>query len=162
MADDADGDDFEPISLKRRKVEEADMDITPMIDMTFLLLIFFIVSGHLSETSGVTLPTARYGGAVQIDRSVVLTVAPGDPGVPSVYKGESMSAADRLPGSTIEELDAAIEEYVDAERVKGDRKYVLIQAERGLKSREVNRVVRTAASRESIEQVYVGVMEKRK
>jgi biopolymer transport protein ExbD len=156
------GDDFEPVVLKRRKVEEADMDITPMIDMTFLLLIFFIVSGHMSENSGVTLPSARYGGVVQLNQAVILTMAPGDPGVPSVFKGDGTAPETRLRGSTPEELDAAIEEYVDSERAKDDKKYVLVQAERGLKSREVNRVVRAAANRENIEQVYVGVMDKSK
>lgn len=156
------GDDLEPVVLKRRKVEEADMDITPMIDMTFLLLIFFIVSGHLSENAGITLPSARYGAVVQLNQAVILTVAPGDPGVPSVFKGEGTAPEMRLRGGTPEELDAAIEEYVDNECVKDKKKYVLVQAERGLKSREVNRVVRVAANRENIEQVYVGVMDKPK
>ena len=30
-----------PISVSNRKREEGDLDITPMIDITFLLLIFF-------------------------------------------------------------------------------------------------------------------------
>ena len=31
-----------PISVSNRKREEGDLDITPMIDITFLLLIFFL------------------------------------------------------------------------------------------------------------------------
>ncbi len=45
----------------RRPLEDAEMDITPMIDITFLLLIFFLVASRLDEDAPVELPTARYG-----------------------------------------------------------------------------------------------------
>ena len=34
----------EPPLMKERKIEAAEMDITPMVGITFLLLIFFIVA----------------------------------------------------------------------------------------------------------------------
>ncbi len=33
--------------MKKKKAEEADLDITPMIDVTFLLLIFFMVASKM-------------------------------------------------------------------------------------------------------------------
>jgi len=54
MADDARPDEFaEPphaSSMKpRRALEDTEMDITPMIDIVFLLLIFFVVTSKWSQ-----------------------------------------------------------------------------------------------------------------
>mgnify|MGYP003325625382 CR=1 FL=1 len=42
-----DSDDRSPLHLPRKKLEDAEMDITPMIDVTFLLLIFFMVTSTM-------------------------------------------------------------------------------------------------------------------
>src|SRR6188768_4070497 len=83
----------EPVSTRRRKLEEADMDITPMIDMTFLLLIFFIVTSKMGPKAGIELPPARHGTAAVEKNTVILTVGPGDP-FAKVYRGESTDAKD--------------------------------------------------------------------
>ncbi len=36
--------------VARRPLDDSEMDITPMIDITFLLLIFFLVAARLDET----------------------------------------------------------------------------------------------------------------
>ena len=47
--------DDRPESLKpRRQLEDTEMDITPMIDITFLLLIFFIVATSFVNEIGLT------------------------------------------------------------------------------------------------------------
>jgi len=51
-----------PETLKpRRQLEDTEMDITPMIDVTFLLLIFFIVASKMDESANVPLPPAAPG-----------------------------------------------------------------------------------------------------
>ncbi|MCP4817216.1 MAG: biopolymer transporter ExbD, partial [Planctomycetaceae bacterium] len=40
----------------RRREEDVEMDITPMIDVTFLLLIFFLVASKMSADQAVALP----------------------------------------------------------------------------------------------------------
>ena len=61
--------------LARRPVEDsAEMDITPMIDITFLLLIFFIVCSTMSQSSAVKLPPARHGKGVDEQMAVIITV----------------------------------------------------------------------------------------
>jgi len=71
--------------LKRRKiVEETEMDITPMIDVTFLLLIFFILTNNASKTSTVELPKAKNNIPVNSKESVVLTIFKSD-SEPQIY-----------------------------------------------------------------------------
>jgi len=71
--------------LKRRQiVEETEMDITPMIDVTFLLLIFFILTNNASKTSAVELPKSRNNIPVNSKESVVLTIFKVPDGEPQV------------------------------------------------------------------------------
>ena len=49
------------IFKRKRSLEEAEMDITPMIDCTFLLLIFFLVTSKMKPELAVDLPKAKHG-----------------------------------------------------------------------------------------------------
>jgi biopolymer transport protein ExbD len=53
--DDDDGDDG-PVKLQRRKVEEAEMDMTPMVDVTFQLLIFFMLTTSFALQKSLQIP----------------------------------------------------------------------------------------------------------
>lgn len=158
-----DDDAVEPV-ISRRKLEEADMDITPMIDMTFLLLIFFIVTSKMGPKAGVELPNAKQGYAIVQKNAVILTVAPGEP-VARVFRGESVDDEDAFGGSNAEEQEQEIIGYIEKEfassaGAKGAKEYVLIQAGRGIKHREVARVAK-AVGRADVEKLYVGVVEKK-
>jgi biopolymer transport protein ExbD len=157
VADDA----VEPVLTRRRKLEEADMDITPMIDMTFLLLIFFIVTSKMGPKAGIELPVAKHGSAAVEKNTVILTVGPGDP-FAKVYRGESVDPKDAFTGGNLEEQENAVVAYIEAELVKGGGKKnaVLVQAAKGLKHREVARIAR-AAGRAEVENLFVGIMEKK-
>jgi biopolymer transport protein ExbD len=157
----ADDEVVEPVLTGRRKLEEADMDITPMIDMTFLLLIFFIVTSKMGPKAGVELPPAKNGvGAVE-KNTVILTVGPGDP-ISRVYRGESVDAKDAFGGSNAEDQENQVIAYVEAEIARGGgvKNAVLVQAAKGLKHREVARIAK-AVGRANVENLYVGIMEKK-
>lgn len=51
------------MAIKLPETGEADIDMAPMIDMVFLLLIFFMVASVVSELdkAKVDIPTSRYG-----------------------------------------------------------------------------------------------------
>lgn len=156
-------DAIEPV-LTRRKLEEADMDITPMIDMTFLLLIFFIVSSKMGPKAGVELPLARHGDAVVQKKAVILTVGPGD-SMARVYRGESVEAKDAFTAASPDDQEAEIIAYIEQEMSSPPpgqpaKELVLIQAAKGLKHRDVARVAK-AAARAEVEKLYIGVMEKK-
>lgn len=160
----ADEEGVEPVLARRRKLEEADMDITPMIDMTFLLLIFFLVTSKLAPKAGVELPKAQHGGAIATKNAIILTVGPGEP-IARVYRGESVETKDAFRAANAEEQEQEIIEFIESEYARSAssanaKDSVLIQAARGLKHRDVARVAK-AAARAEIEQLYVGVVEKK-
>ncbi|MEZ6068519.1 MAG: biopolymer transporter ExbD [Planctomycetaceae bacterium] len=45
----------------KRAAEEDDLDITPMIDVTFLLLIFFMVTSTMEPEGGLKIRPRRTG-----------------------------------------------------------------------------------------------------
>lgn len=54
--DDDDDDDTPTLGHRRRKLDSGDLDITPMIDVTFLLLIFFMVTASFSLQKSIEMP----------------------------------------------------------------------------------------------------------
>lgn len=132
--------------------------MTPMIDITFLLLIFFLVASRMDENSAVALPTARHGTTVTVDDSAILTVIPNGRGV-EVYKGESTEAAQRIQGRDLETQDELITAYVERE-LSADvpKQQVLIRAAKGIKYQEVARIISAAGLAEGTS-VYVAVIE---
>lgn len=53
---DVENDDGQPLTLRRPKGDE-EMDLTPMVDVTFQLLIFFMVSASFSLQKTIEVPT---------------------------------------------------------------------------------------------------------
>jgi biopolymer transport protein ExbD len=51
-----DDDDAGGISLRKRGGESDEMDLTPMVDVTFLLLIFFMITAAFSLTKTIEVP----------------------------------------------------------------------------------------------------------
>jgi biopolymer transport protein ExbD len=53
-----DADDYEPPLIRRRAraEDEDEMDLTPMVDVTFLLLIFFIMTAAFSLQKAIQIP----------------------------------------------------------------------------------------------------------
>ena len=68
-------EDAGPVIARRPVGETADLDITPMIDITFLLLIFFMVASTSDVQTSVELPPARHGKGVSERDSVIITIA---------------------------------------------------------------------------------------
>ena len=64
------------MNIRTQKKEELDVNITPLIDVVFLLLIFFMVSTTFERQSqiDVTLPKASINEPVKEDRTIEVTV----------------------------------------------------------------------------------------
>jgi biopolymer transport protein ExbD len=56
--DKEDEDDIEEISFQKRELPKDDMDMTPMVDVTFLLLIFFMITASFSKEKVLEEPPA--------------------------------------------------------------------------------------------------------
>lgn len=150
---------IEQINIKRRKSGEDDeMDITPMIDITFLLLIFFLVASKMDTAGDVTLPPARNGVAVTVDNSVVLTIEAGADGKGRVYKGDTKDSGSLISGDEEERADA-IAAYVDEIMLGQAKEHVLIKAAKDVKHRVVSEVAKAIGKSEAAENLHVAVLE---
>ncbi|MCA8994351.1 MAG: biopolymer transporter ExbD [Planctomycetaceae bacterium] len=153
--------------MRRKKKEfklDDEMDITPMIDVTFLLLIFFMVTSKMNQVKG-DLPPAKNGLGVNAKDAIVISVFNMDPD-PEVY----ITMHKRVLGvaATAEEGPLALEQLTELvrEEMAGNRRTVIIRADRDLASGFVEEVARAASEAdpnlgtEEGLQFFVGVMDK--
>jgi biopolymer transport protein ExbD len=143
--------------VRRAQTDDAEMDITPMIDVTFLLLIFFLVCSTPDQQSSVDLPKARYGTGVDKKNSVVITVS--DEGIETapVYLADGKIEAARLSDNPEEQANL-IARAVLRGREDENRENVLIKADRNVAHREIARVIK-AVSRVEGAKIYLAVLE---
>ena len=126
----------------KRKREDADLDITPMIDIVFLLLAFFVVVSKMDERVQINLPKASAGISV-IERSAVILMieSTGTPDEPNIYKGKNKSPEYIIAGEP-EQQEEAIIQYVTQE-LNGKQeqiKFALIKIDGAVRNRQVQLV----------------------
>lgn len=140
--------------MKRRKVvEETEMDITPMIDVTFLLLIFFILTNNASKTTQVVLPKTTNSMSVNRKESVVLTVFKSED-APQVYLSDGKK--ENGPASM-----ADVTSYV-RDGVLQEKRTVIILADTEVPAGFVEEVALAASEASETElQYFTGVLEKK-
>jgi biopolymer transport protein ExbD len=138
------------------RVEDVEMDITPMIDMTFLLLIFFLVCSTPDQATSIELAKARYGKGVGERNSVIITVSAEGVDSAPVYLADGM-IGDPLPDGAEEQSDMIIA-AIEKGRRDQNKENVLIKADRNVAFREVARVVK-AVSRVEGAKIYLAVLE---
>lgn len=152
---DEDDIEVEEDFLKPRGPSSDDeLDITPMIDITFLLLIFFLVSSKMTAEQAVDLPKARHGGVVAGKESVIIIVKRGSGEQADVQKADGSAFS-----ADIEQQNAEIAEYVQ-QGLDAGKKHVIIRAEGSVRHGEIGRV--SQAISESLEEgelINIAVME---
>ena len=155
---------FEAVMPRRRRRDEAEMDITPMIDITFLLLIFFLVASKMDAQADVRLPVAKYADAVSMQTAVVITVAAGTGDQSFIYKGNGTSDDTLLSSSSPADQEMELAAYVQ-QRLDSDSPpdSVVIKAAKGTKHREVARVAQAVGAVGDVHakgiQLHVAVLE---
>jgi biopolymer transport protein ExbD len=67
------------MARRRADTEEADINITPMLDIVFIMLIFFIVTTSFTKETGATIikPVAEQAVALQ-NGTILIAVRPND------------------------------------------------------------------------------------
>jgi biopolymer transport protein ExbD len=124
--------------IKKKKNEDADLDITPMIDVVFLLLIFFMVTSTMDDQKAANVPPAEHGVGVDANKaSIVSVVADEAGGIGRVILGDDPS------GEEIVNLDL-VRRYVQAGFNEG-KELVIIKAERDVKEGRVQEVLKVLA-----------------
>jgi biopolymer transport protein ExbD len=61
-------EDDAPYQKKQRTPEDTDIDITPMIDVTFQLLIFFMVTSTMQGNPPAIVPRSVSGGSTELNK----------------------------------------------------------------------------------------------
>jgi biopolymer transport protein ExbD len=143
-------------NLKKRKaiVIDDELDITPMIDVTFLLLIFFMVTSKMEKASLLEIPAAKHGLGVMQDKSTIITIFNTN-NIPEVY----LSNEEKKNGPADM---AAVTAYVQ-EGVAANRLNVIIKADRDTPSGFVDEVARAANEVQTAGEelkFYIGVIDR--
>jgi len=150
-----DDDDF---VIPRKKREDDEMDITPMIDITFLLLIFFIVCSTMDPTKIGTIPEADNGLAISAKNSAVIFIKPS--GADSVV----LSTPDGTEFSSDENEQATeIIEYITSEMEKSlgiPKEHVMLFGDSEVKVGQVTRIQKLIGDAfEDLDSTYIAVKE---
>jgi biopolymer transport protein ExbD len=128
--------------ISRGPHEDPEFDITAMVDLVFLMNLYFLVVFVTAALSEINLPTANHVAPLDGDTAVALTlIGTLDGEGITVYladgeKGEALSEPD--------EQEAAVREYVEKGMGEG-KKNVLIKAEKKVRLRELFRISSAAA-----------------
>ncbi|VAX39400.1 hypothetical protein MNBD_PLANCTO02-2754 [hydrothermal vent metagenome] len=123
-----------------------------MIDIVFLLLIFFINASTMQSTSEYDLPPARFGVGVIEEKATIIVinrpVAPGDVPVVILSNGKECTPDDR---------DAIRNDVKNG--ILNKKNEVLIQADREVPVGVVKKVMRAVSDIEGIK-ISIGIKEK--
>ena len=150
-------DHFVPVvGLRRPRDEDVDMDITPMIDMTFRLLIFFLVSSTPDQQTAIELPKAHFGRGVSQRESVVLTIGMGGVGGAPVYAADGRVAGTEL-AEDFELRGRQIRDLVE-KGFRENKTNVVIKSDKNVAYREVARVVKAVSAVDGV-QIHLAVLE---
>ena len=121
-----------------RHVDDVELDITPMIDVTFLLLIFFIVTSTMQTQVDLDVPAAKHGVGVPSRQATIVTIrageSSGDP--PVIILGDG-----RGEEGTLDKL----RRYVEADMKEHQTEEVIIKADRDVLHGFVQRVLKVIA-----------------
>jgi biopolymer transport protein ExbD len=132
-------------------VDDARFDVTAMVDLVFMMNIYFLVSWTQTAMAEIDLPAAQHCTAADGERSQMITILKG----PRVYLG-SVGEGKELSAN---EIDARVQDVVERGMLESPKKdIVLIKAERDVPIRDVWRVAGVATSVTGT-QLMLGVME---
>jgi biopolymer transport protein ExbD len=134
--------------------EEDELEITPMIDMTFLLLIFFMVATAVAVAGRVELPQSETGRAEQTEGRVVLVLDFPDglePDTKKSFAGSQFIALGDARLSLLERPDETIavpqlDATLRAEFAAKPNAQFILQASRKMPFAVVREILKSATS----------------
>ena len=139
----------EPL-IKKRKLPEADLDITPMIDVTFLLPIFFMVGAKMETARPVDLPLATAGQGVETSAATALILRQDDNGAAG---GEPVVEFETGDTGSLDAVRRLVKTRCD----EGRREFI-IRAERRVATGQVQALARAVQETEGT-RFYIAVEE---
>lgn len=147
---------FEDCQLmpKKRTPDDAHFDVTPMVDLVFMMNIYFIVSWLVAAMAEIDLPSASHCTATNLDEAIVVTIKTEGSQKPTYYLGDASPEAVMKPAEFEKRLAA------EAETSYHEKNSVLIKAEKDVMLKDVVRVATAAAAAIKGSKLNLAVLEK--
>jgi biopolymer transport protein ExbD len=132
---------------KKRALSGGDLDLTPMIDVTFLLLIFFMVCSTMKSVPDLDLPVATHAVGAVVEDSIVFTLKAGTTGEPSsLLLGDGQGEEINL-----NEVAGFVKDAVASGRMNA-----IVKAEGDVSAGDVEALARAIQAVEGVT-IYIGV-----
>ena len=145
-----------PLTVPRKHEADANFDVTAMIDLVFMMNIYFLVTTLGAAAGELNLPAAKHCVAADRETSVIVSIIEGvDRSAGQVYVGDGREGE---PLVEREEQEQAVRAAVE-EGVRAQKNTVLIKAEKNVRLRDVARVAAAAAGVAGVE-LKLAVIEK--
>jgi biopolymer transport protein ExbD len=146
--------EFQPLLARKKSHDDAEFDITAMVDLVFMMNIYFLVAFLTAAAGEINLPTAQHVAALDADTAITFTVMGTLDG-----KGVQVYLADGTKGQAITDPDEQKDRIHKAaeDAVAAGKKAVLIKAEKKVRLKDLFRIS-TAAAVEGLK-LHVGVTE---
>jgi biopolymer transport protein ExbD len=139
----------------RQRHDHAEFDITAMIDLVFMMNIYFLVTFVSAALGEINLPAANHASALDGEKAIVITVLAGpDAKNVAVYLGDGKKGTPILEADDQATRIAAAVELAAA----SGKTAVLLKAEKTIRLREIKRIS-AAAAREGMT-LHIAIMEK--
>lgn len=122
-------------SNKSKALEDAHFDVTPLVDLVFMMNIYFMIVWIMISLAEVDLPAAKHVVASDKDNMVVFALVDKGTG-PIVFLGEAESSP---PITSPAEIELRVRRAVEEGAARG-AELVLIRAEKKVKLRDLARV----------------------
>jgi len=141
---------------RKHQHENPEFDITAMVDLVFMMNIYFLVTFVTVALSGFELPSASHCLPLDADSAVVFTLLRSGRGEPvMVYLGDPEKGE---PLTNVENLEGRIHAAVEQGVAEG-RTAVLLKAGKDVRLGDVNRVATAATQLEGVS-LHVAVTER--
>jgi biopolymer transport protein ExbD len=148
-------DDEEPLLPRHGLRDEAKFDITAMIDLVFMLNIFFLVTTVTAALAEMDLPVVRHCVATDADTAVIFSLVSDGRELAVLYLGDS---GDGEGYTDPDDQTRVVREAVE-QGLRSDKRVTVIKAERGVRLKDVRRVGAAAGAVPGIE-LRLAVIEK--
>ena len=135
----------------KKKTIDMELDITPMIDVTFLLLIFFMVSSTMQPTPDLQVPAAKHGKPLDTKDATVFFVSQGSKTqLPVITYGNSNNEI------ALEQVEATV-----AQASQEGKKHVIVRGDGRAPSGFIDDLLREVSKVEGVT-FSIGVRDKKR
>jgi biopolymer transport protein ExbD len=130
-----------------------DVDFTPMVDLVFMMNIYFLVTSLTAIAPEIDLPLASHVVAIDESKSVPIVIVVAPDGKSSIVTAGDEKGKLTDPDEQVESIQKAVEKGV-----RDSRADIVIRAEKAVKLRDISRLAGAAGKVEG-SKLYVGVLE---